>query len=346
MLNSVSETEFSDARQIAACLNQLGSQFDMPREQIADPEAAPGKVSPQDASSAQDSVTECLERQSRAIQALTELLHRTQDVIIERTMEIIDIRMTALEDRLLGTQDSIEDFSAELGISEVESSVASQPELDVHAASESKNDARAESSHGDDSWETIRNSLLQQEAGTEEPSTATAQAFEMPPETRVEDTASISLEAEAQSFHLPQPVDIDLVSEEELRQAVIERDELVATLLNRLRHHGVSSAILSEEQLRHLCENFPDELKARVENSLNHVDQQLRIGELELSLERARVGRQLARLEESREKLEKNAKQLGMTVSDDGLLEGEIDPKKAAKARSGRRWLAAMGFGD
>ncbi len=45
------------------------------------------------------------------------------------------------------------------------------------------------------------------------------------------------------------------------------------------------------------------------------MDEQLRLGELELSLERARIARQLTQLEQTRQVIERNARQLGFTVN-------------------------------
>jgi hypothetical protein len=69
-----------------------------------------------------------------------------------------------------------------------------------------------------------------------------------------------------------------------------------------------------------------------------------RLSELELSLERARIARQVSQMEHSRQILEHNARQLGMKLNDDG----SVATSRGAGARdsSSRRWLGKLGFGQ
>ena len=65
-------------------------------------------------------------------------------------------------------------------------------------------------------------------------------------------------------------------------------------------------------------------------------------GELELSLERARLSRQVSQLDNSRRLIEHNARQLGFTLEENGTLS---NPDKVILRGSGsRRWLSKLGF--
>ena len=69
------------------------------------------------------------------------------------------------------------------------------------------------------------------------------------------------------------------------------------------------------------------------------------MGELELSLERARIARQVNQLEHSRMLIERNARQLGLLLNPDGSLTNPGVQSGRTKSGS-RRWLGKLGFGQ
>jgi hypothetical protein len=146
-------------------------------------------------------------------------------------------------------------------------------------------------------------------------------------------------------FEIPELLDIDSLADAELRPALVEREGLMSMLVQRLLSKARATQTLSVAQLTELKDGLPKELAERVEQSLRTLSQQERLGQLELCLERARVSRQVSTLEETREKLEATARGLGLTISADGLLEGEIDAVKK-RGSKGRRWLGVLGFGN
>ena len=92
------------------------------------------------------------------------------------------------------------------------------------------------------------------------------------------------------------------------------------------------------------CCHLPENLAAQVTQTLQQLDELARIGELELSLERARLARHVNQLDDSRRLIEHHARQLGLTLTDDGTLS---NPQKSAVRGSGsRRWLSKLGFGQ
>ncbi|MEQ9408459.1 MAG: hypothetical protein RIK87_12065 [Fuerstiella sp.] len=133
------------------------------------------------------------------------------------------------------------------------------------------------------------------------------------------------------------------IPEESLRDAVMERDRFISSLTRRLQRRLRTRQPLTGEQLRELRESLPEDLQRRVEETLQSLDAQIRLGELELSLERARMGRQLASMQGTRRKLEATARSLGLTIKDDGTLDGE--PRDVPQGSKGRRWLGVLGFG-
>lgn len=143
---------------------------------------------------------------------------------------------------------------------------------------------------------------------------------------------------------IPTLVDAAKVPESELRSVLIDRDRFISMLTGRLQSTLRRSQPLTNQQLKDISEMAPEELQRKIDQTLNALDSQVRLGELELSLERARIARQASTLEATKEKLAAAARALGMTLNDNGTLEGEADA--GAKGSRGRNWLGAMGFGN
>lgn len=130
--------------------------------------------------------------------------------------------------------------------------------------------------------------------------------------------------------------------DDQLRNAVADRDQVIRLLIAQLRQPARTT--LSTEQLRHISESAPDVLQQRIEQTLLCLDRQVRLGELELSLERARMARQVTTLQATRQKLQQAARSFGMTLNEDGTLDGEM--QTPATGSRGRRWLGVLGFGN
>ena len=92
-----------------------------------------------------------------------------------------------------------------------------------------------------------------------------------------------------------------------------------------------------------MAEHLPQELAAQVLQTLEQLNELARVGELELSLERARLARQINQLDHSRQLIKHNARQIGLTLEEDGTVS---NPQKLTLRNTGsRRWLSKLGFG-
>jgi hypothetical protein len=164
------------------------------------------------------------------------------------------------------------------------------------------------------------------------------------------DPGSISTDDEAEIpececiVEVPQAIDPEKLDEQELRAAFYEREEFITKLISRLRHqYQKSNAHLPAEQLKHMAEHLPQELAAQVLQTLEQLNELARVGELELSLERARLARQINQLDHSRQLIKHNARQIGLTLDEDGTVS---NPQKLTLRNTGsRRWLSKLGFG-
>lgn len=158
-----------------------------------------------------------------------------------------------------------------------------------------------------------------------------------PPDTECEELEGIP--------EFTMAVDLNSLTEPQLREALQNREALISSLISRLRRKTSGSGeCLTIEQLRILGTELPAELSARVTRTLQQVDEQLRLGELELSLERARVARLASQLDLSRLQVERNARQVGLTLNPDGSIAASNNP--AGRNTGSRRWLGKLGFGE
>lgn len=131
----------------------------------------------------------------------------------------------------------------------------------------------------------------------------------------------------------PAPVDFEFADSDELRRAVIVRDDFIAELLRRLR--SAESRTRSTDDWKSL-ETVPEDLRNRLESLERRLEQTLRLTEVELSLERARLGREEVRLKQLEEAMQKAARR-GMASDDDE----EDDEERTA---SDGRWKRMLGI--
>jgi len=195
------------------------------------------------------------------------------------------------------------------------------------------------------SWAEIRDQFMVDGGVADAPVEPVLQKIDRTPEKSAsEEIATATAEQECR-LEVPCAVDVEKLNEVDLRTAFYEREAFILTLIGRLRHqHQNSSEHLPAEQLKSMAAHLPEELAAQVFQTLQQLDELARIGELELSLERARLSRQVQQLDHSRRLIEHNARQLGLTLAADGKLS---NPEKVILRGSGsRRWLSKLGFGQ
>ena len=132
----------------------------------------------------------------------------------------------------------------------------------------------------------------------------------------------------------PLAIDFSHTDLEELKKALIERDSYIVQLNRLFRTRNVLSLPVDWASLA----NVPGEMQIRVETLVQHLDVQVRLGEVEMSLERARLARERAEIQGEREMIEKHMKRLGLTSIAD------LDNISAATGTaSDRRWMRFLG---
>ncbi|MDG1897163.1 MAG: hypothetical protein P8J37_19885 [Fuerstiella sp.] len=114
----------------------------------------------------------------------------------------------------------------------------------------------------DSAWDQIKVAFLmeQDEGRVDEVVVSSEASAPSQPECDIETVnADESVETD-QPFEVPELVDIDSLSDAELRPALVAREALIATLIQRLLRKVRSTQTLSAEQLNEVKDGLPEEL--------------------------------------------------------------------------------------
>ncbi len=136
---------------------------------------------------------------------------------------------------------------------------------------------------------------------------------------------------------IPDPppfVDISAATIDELRDAVQSRDDFISMLIRRMVAMDQSTRVPDWEQLN----QAPTELRQELEELRRQLQQKLRIAEVDLSLQRARLAREDAKLQVKAEHVARQMRQMGL--SPDEPIASPTNPiRPAAELSQGRRWM-------
>lgn len=188
-------------------------------------------------------------------------------------------------------------------------------------------------------WEKMKASMID---GAPAPALPTAKAAP----SSVSNSAAPEQPAEDQPDPLesiappPTMIDIDNASIEELREAVNTRDSYISTLITELRH---------VHTLPQLPEDFansglgPAELLARLVDLETRFTSGIQRENLELSLERARMGRERVRLDQVKAQLEGQIKRLAASaVEKSDEAQSSASPAQPSIAERKLSWLKRL----
>ncbi len=133
-------------------------------------------------------------------------------------------------------------------------------------------------------------------------------------------------------FKVPSAIEVETASIEELRDAVIARDECIQQLIVRSR---VAEAHRTTAPDWKSLENAPDELRQRLMQLEDDLRQRIKQEELSSSIECAKLSRDRAHLDQVRREIESQIQQLGQTQNS--------DDDESANNSSGKRWGKLFG---
>ena len=142
------------------------------------------------------------------------------------------------------------------------------------------------------------------------------------------------------SMQLPDPplfVNLDEANIDDLRVAVQSRDEYISTLIRRFTSQSQSTRLPDWEQLN----QAPEDLRIELQDLQAQLSERLRIAEVDLSLQRARLARDEGRLQAKLEEANKKSRQMELSAHE---IDSSAEPplknvSTEQQAQQGRRWL-------
>ncbi len=200
----------------------------------------------------------------------------------------------------------------------VSSTPMEPPALEVHSSQITAETSGSDSQQPQlpSSWESLKSQMLN----------------EAPPITVEAICAAESPESEPA---VPAPICSTTATPQEIESALDQRDAYIAYLLRRLRTQTPVQSPPDWVALEHAPEELCNQLNAlhqRLEEHLRHA-------EIEMSIERARIGREQSQLRQQQELIEKQMRRLGLKTVD----EQQAIPVEAA-AGNDRRWVRFLGL--
>lgn len=136
----------------------------------------------------------------------------------------------------------------------------------------------------------------------------------------------------------PEPINVESAPLETLQQAVLERDQYITLLIQKMRSSQKDR--LLDSNWKEL-ESVPHDLHATLCELQADLNKTLRLAEVEFSLERARMGREANHLKQARAELEREMRHL--SKGSNGAADGEGSDDESAGFSS--RWKRLMGKG-
>ncbi len=280
--------------------------------------------------------------QSEVLRTLTEVMFQTAAAPREVSSASVEAALNGLEDRLIQRLGSIKTdaTTAAPAFASKESPTSQKSGLNVTTVK-----LKEASSVVSRSWEQIRNEMIARGDFDQESSRDVEPPEHLPELAPLSSDRHFRLPEQDPTLEVPPAIDVDNLSIDELRDAFREREAFLSTLIARIRRQQESAqSMLTKDQLREMAAQLPEELESQVRQTLKQMEDLARMGELELSLERARVARQVNQLEHTKQILEHNARQLGMTLNADGSI--AVNKNPINRNSSSRRWLGKLGFGQ
>lgn len=135
---------------------------------------------------------------------------------------------------------------------------------------------------------------------------------------------------------LPEPVDFDTATTETLVDAIRVRNEYVAWLIRKLRmERARKDGPIDVAALA----NAPEELRERLTALIGRMEENLRLAEIEFSMERARIAREEAKLRLREDQVRRLARKYELAGN------GQAPDEDEADRQGGNRWLRMLGLG-
>ena len=297
---------------------------------------------------------EVIEEQQKLSQDLNTVLEQFQGMETESSLTRIELQIAELKQlvesgfangSVAPKPSSLVDYLGSPSLPGAEKELLSQEEeagtLEEPSASAPMDDASASG------WEAMKEKLLSGQ-GVDVSTDLTKNVPTPPPPVPVQQEAPQNLVAEQSdvsertlgSYKPPLPeapaaVDYAQASQDQLAQAINERDQYISLLIKRVREAETAVIPVNWEQLN----NVPEALIEKVQSLHHDLEHNLGMAEVEISIERAKLSRTESMLQNREAQIRKKEKQLGLNLerSEEAVVEeNELDDDRK------KNWLGFL----
>lgn len=277
---------------------------------------------------------ELIEEQRELTAQLQIAVNEWQEANAAAALSRIEVQVAEIKEMVCGLSGGIPHAAGGAGLSGALFERARQTDSRPTGAEHGDSSDDAQEGTGLQGWEALKASMLSGTGDEGEHEHAPAgEAPRRPPEH----IAAISTEQEPPELipdeDPPESIDIDAADIDALRAAVEARDAYISHLLKKLKQ--AFSYQTPPVDWRAL-ENVPEELQTRLADLEQQLQQKLRISEVEISIERARMGREAARITQLSAQVQKKLERVGDASGH--------DDDEGPEEKKGRRWLSMLGL--
>lgn len=164
-------------------------------------------------------------------------------------------------------------------------------------------------------WEAMKRQMMNESGGG--------------PDDEVEDDLTKLLDG----LSIPTAFDFETASVETLKKACADRDNYIVQINRWVRTRRAVSIPENWDDI-----DAPEEVRERAELLTSRLEEQVRLAEVEMSLERARLSREKSQVQADRAVIEKHLKRLGISSLD------ELEDISVSNGSTGdRRWMRFLG---
>lgn len=204
-------------------------------------------------------------------------------------------------------------------------------------------------------YEALKASMLSENAG-ETPVIGAQSPEETAVSSAIEEETEPVIHVELpepDSIEPPEAIDSETSDLDVLRQAVDVRDKYIGYLISKLKASESRTGLKVDWEA---LNNAPEELQTRLQGLEERLEELLRLAEVELALERARLGREANRQEQLELQIKREMKKLGMSDGNDADPESgdqadhsfngessDADEMEDVEEMQGNRWLRMLG---
>ncbi len=282
---------------------------------------------------------ELIENQQTLAGQMTQLLSQWEELQAAEMLSRIESRLNDLHDLV----------STGSGVSSRANAIGSTPTPNEKDSANSSSESSSNVSILTDvapakpatmGWEAIKAAVMAGESVNLETVAPSPPRHEAAHESVFSESVALERSDSPTLSEPPLPVDFDSADHHQLCAAIRDRDEFISLLLRRLSSPDANTEFPDWEQLNRV----PEDLQHELLNLRDRLQDKLRVAEVDLSLQRAKLAREDARLTIKANQLAMQLKKLGLAPDEPGSNAGGT--REGSGAAQGRRWLQFLQRSD